>query len=75
MFPWSLLGTAFKAGSEIYKNRQATKIAMSEAQLMHAEKMKRGDIEYSGKIMETSKRGLERRIRFIGFISQALYFY
>jgi hypothetical protein len=55
MFPWSLLGTAFKAGSEIYKNRQATKIAMSEAQLMHAEKMKRGDIEYSGKIMEHQK--------------------
>ena len=55
MFPWSLLGTAFKAGSEIYKNRQATKIAMSEAQLFHAEKMKRGDIEYSGKIMDNQK--------------------
>jgi hypothetical protein len=48
MFPWSLIGTALKTGSEIYKNRSATKIAMSEAQLIHAEKMKRGEIEYSG---------------------------
>jgi hypothetical protein len=55
MFPWSLIGTALKTGSEIYKNRSATKIAMSEAQLIHAEKMKRGEIEYSGKIIENQK--------------------
>ena len=52
---WSLLPTLFKTGASIYKNRQATKVAMSEAQLFHAEKMKRGDIEYSGKIMENQK--------------------
>jgi hypothetical protein len=28
---------------------------MSEAQLMHAEKMKRGEIEYQGKIMDNHK--------------------
>jgi surface polysaccharide O-acyltransferase-like enzyme len=28
---------------------------MSEAQLIHAEKMKRGEIEYSGKIIENQK--------------------
>jgi len=55
MFPWSLIGTALKTGSEIYKNRSATKIAMSEAQLIHAEKMKHGEIEYSGKIIENQK--------------------
>lgn len=55
MFPWSLLGTAFKAGAEIYKNKQATKIAMSEAQLLHAEKMKRGEIEFSGKALDSQK--------------------
>ena len=55
MFPWSLIGTALKTGSEIYKNRSATKIAMSEAQLLHAEKMKRGEIEFSGQIMESQK--------------------
>ena len=52
---WSILPTLFKTGASIYKNRQATKVAMSEAQLFHAEKMKRGDIEYSGKIMENQK--------------------
>ena len=55
MFPWSLIGTALKTGSEIYKNRSATKIAMSEAQLLHAEKMKRGEIEFSGQVMEGQK--------------------
>jgi hypothetical protein len=29
---------------------------MSEAQLIHAEKMKRGEIEYSGKIIENQKQ-------------------
>jgi hypothetical protein len=28
---------------------------MSEAQLLHAEKMKRGEIEYSGQIMQNQK--------------------
>ena len=52
---WSILPTLFKTGAEIYKNNQATKIAMSEAQLMHAEKMKRGEIEYQGRIMDSQK--------------------
>jgi hypothetical protein len=55
MFPWTVIGTALKTGAEIYKNRSATKIAMSEAQLEHAQKMKRGEIEYSGKIMDNQK--------------------
>ena len=29
---------------------------MSEAQLLHAEKMKRGEIEYSGQIMQNQKQ-------------------
>ncbi len=59
MIWFSLLGTAFKAGAEIYKNKQATKIAISEAQLLHAEKMKRGDIEYSGQIINNQKGDLK----------------
>jgi hypothetical protein len=35
---WNLLPTLFKTGAEIYKNSQATKIAVSEAKLLHAEK-------------------------------------
>ena len=34
----SLAKIALQAGSKIYTNRQKTKMAMSDAQLMHAEK-------------------------------------
>jgi hypothetical protein len=51
----NLIGIALKTGTEIYKNKSATKIAMSEAQLLHVEKMKRGEIEFSGKISENQK--------------------
>jgi len=46
---------AAKTAGSIYENKQKTKKAMSDAALMHAEKMARGDIEYSGKALETQK--------------------
>ena len=55
MFPWSLIGTALKTGSEIYKNKKKSEIIMSEARIVHAEKMKRGEIEYSGQIAQNQK--------------------
>ena len=55
MLPWSLLGSGLKAGFEIYQNKKKSEVAMSEAALLHAEKMKRGDIEYSGKVFEAQK--------------------
>ena len=51
----NLLPTLLKTGSEIYKNKQKTKIAISEAELLHAEKMKNGEIEFTGKIFENQK--------------------
>jgi len=39
MFPWSIIGTALKTGAEIYKNKKKSEIIMSEAQIVHAEKM------------------------------------
>lgn len=42
---WSMLPTLFKTGAEIYKNRQATKIALSQAELLNAERAARGEIE------------------------------
>lgn len=53
---YHLLPGLFKTGAEIYKNKQATKIAMSEAQLEHAQKMKRGEIEFTGKIFENQAK-------------------
>jgi hypothetical protein len=44
---------AMSTGSKIYANRQRTKQAMSDAQLMHAEKMARGEEAYQGKLLES----------------------
>jgi hypothetical protein len=55
MIPWGLFGSGIKAGLEIYKNKKAADVAMSEAKLLHIEKMKRGEIEFSGKIADNQK--------------------
>jgi uncharacterized ion transporter superfamily protein YfcC len=55
MIPWGLFGSGIKAGLEIYKNKKAADVAMSEAKLLHIEKMKRGEIEYTGKIQDAQK--------------------
>ena len=49
---FSLAKIAMQAGAKIYSNRQKTKMAMSDAQLMHAEKMARGEEAYQGKLLE-----------------------
>jgi len=55
MIPWGLFGSGIKAGLEVYKNKKAADVAMSEAKLLHIEKMKRGEIEYTGKIQDAQK--------------------
>ena len=49
---FGLAKIALQAGAKIYSNRQRTKMAMSDAQLMHAEKMARGEETYQGKLLE-----------------------
>ena len=55
MIPWGLLGQGIKAGLAIYKNKKAAEVAMSEAAIVHAEKMKRGEIEYAGRALDAQK--------------------
>jgi uncharacterized ion transporter superfamily protein YfcC len=43
---------ALNAGTHIYKKKQETKMLMADAQAQHAAKMARGDLEYSGKLLE-----------------------
>ena len=50
---FGLAKMALKTGSHIYQNRQRTKMAMSDAQLMHASKMARGEETYQGKLLES----------------------
>ena len=53
----NLLSMGVKTASHLYKNKQRTKMLMSDAQSMHAEKMARGDIEYKSKIIESNDKG------------------
>ena len=49
---FSAIKLAVQAGSKIYANKQKAKVAMSEAQLLHAEKQSRGEEAYQGKLLE-----------------------
>jgi len=59
----SAIKLAVSAGSKIYANKQRTKMAMSDAQLMHASRMAEGKEAYQGKLLEATIR-LERRGSF-----------
>ena len=49
---FSLAKLALNAGTHIYKKRQETKMAMADAQHMHARKMADAQSEYQGKLLE-----------------------
>jgi hypothetical protein len=52
-FPiFGALKLGLNAASHIYKKRQETKMAMADAQHMHASKMARGEEAYQGKLLE-----------------------
>jgi hypothetical protein len=53
----NLLSLGVKTGARIYQNKQRTKQLMSDAQMLHAEKMAKGDIEYKAKIIESNDNG------------------
>ena len=48
----SAIKLAMNAGTHIYKKKHETKMMMANAQATHAEKMAKGEIEYSGKLLE-----------------------
>ena len=49
---FGLAKMALQAGAKVYSNKQKTKMAMSDAALMHAERMARGEESYQGKLLE-----------------------
>ena len=53
----NLLSIGVKTGAKIYQNRQRTKQLMSDAQMLHAEKMAKGELEYKAKIIESNDNG------------------
>jgi len=56
---FSAIKLALNAGSHIYKKRQETKMAMADAQHMHAQKMARGEESYQGKLLEARQNDLK----------------
>ena len=65
---FSLAKIAMQAGAKIYSNRQKTKMAMSDAQLMHAEKMARGEEAYQGKLLEARQSDWKDEFVFDNFV-------
>jgi len=59
---FGLAKMALQAGGKIYSNRQKTKMAMSDAQLMHAERMARGEETYQGKLLEARQNDYKDEI-------------
>ena len=59
---FSLARMALKTGSHIYQNRQKTRAAMSDAALMHAERMARGEESYQCKLLEARQNDLKDEI-------------
>ena len=49
---FSLAKMALQAGTHIYKKKQETKMAMADAQHMHAKRMADGHEAYQGKLLE-----------------------
>ena len=52
---FSAIKLAVSAGSKIYANKQKAKMAMSDAQLLHAERQARGEEAYQCKLLEASQ--------------------
>jgi uncharacterized ion transporter superfamily protein YfcC len=49
---FSLAKLALSTGAKVYTNKQKQKEAMSQAALLTAEKMARGETQYQGKLLE-----------------------
>ena len=59
---FGLAKIALQAGGKIYANRQRTKMAMSDAQLMQAQKMASCEETYQGKLLEARQNDYKDEI-------------
>ena len=62
---FSLARLALRTGGHIYQNRQKTKAAMSDAALLRAERMARGEESYQGKLLEARQSDFKDEIVLI----------
>jgi len=64
---FSAIKLALNAGTHIYKKKQETKMAMADAQHMHAARMASGEEQYQGKLFRSPSVRLEGRGSFDNF--------
>ena len=62
---FGLAKMALQAGAKVYSNKQRTKMAMSDAALLHAERMARGEESYQGKLLEARENDFKDEIVLI----------
>ena len=62
---FGLAKMALQAGAKVYSNKQKTKMAMSDAALLHAERMARGEESYQGKLLEARQNDFKDEIVLI----------
>ena len=55
----SAIKLAMNAGTHIYNKKQETKMAMADAQHMHAARMASGEEQYQGKLLEARQSDLK----------------
>ena len=53
----SLLPTVLKTGASVFANTQKAKILMSDAELLHAQKMANGEVEYQAAVRQSNDKG------------------
>jgi len=53
----SIAKMAFQTGAHVIKNRQQTKMLVSDAERLHAQKMANGEVEYKKAVMSNNNQG------------------
>ena len=53
----SLLPTVLNTGASIFANKQKAKVLMSDAELLHAQRMASGEVEYQAAIRQSNDKG------------------
>ena len=53
----NIISGAFKVGAHVMKNRQQTKMLISDAERVHAQKMASGEVDYQKAVMANNNQG------------------
>ena len=61
----SLLPTVLNTGASIFANKQKAKVLMSDAALLHAQKMASGEVEYQAQVRQSNDKGWKDEIVLI----------